>query len=279
MPPELNGRTEERRSGSVRTRLSTRREVHSPARSHASGFTLIELLVAIAIISILAAILFPVFAQAREKARQASCLRNMRQLASATAIYLQDWDAFPMYSFTPGNTLEGPYRWYDQLIPYTRNLQVFGCPSVPRKWGPRVAGRNATYGYNFHYLGNLQPNCWNVPVPEAAIETSADMLVFGDSRGTGTRPCNNQEPSDPDFSNPDCLFNHGYSLDPPVLPPCKNGFGPPLPSSAGRPSLPHDRHNAGANFVFADGHAKWLKSEVVRRDNRYWNGRFPDPRP
>jgi len=243
------------------------------------GFTLIELLVVIAIIAILAAILFPVFAQAREKARATACFSNLRQLGMSVSLYLQDFEAFPMYSFTPGNTLEGPYRWYDQLIPYTRNLQIFNCPSVPRKWGPRVAGRNGSYGYNFHYLGNLQTNCWNVPVHEAVIETPADMLVIGDSRGTGTIPCANELPSDPHFSNPDCLFNHGYSIDPPGLPPCKFGSGPALRSSAGRSSLPHDRHTGGANFVFADGHAKWMRSEVTQRDNRYWNGRYPDPRP
>src|SRR2546429_2857048 len=67
-----------------------------PVRAHRSpgrpGFTLIELLVVIAIIAILAAILFPVFAQAREKARQTSCLSNMKQLSTALIMYVQDYD-------------------------------------------------------------------------------------------------------------------------------------------------------------------------------------------
>jgi prepilin-type processing-associated H-X9-DG protein len=75
------------------------------------------------------------------------------------------------------------------------------------------------------------------------------------------------------------LFNHGYSIDPPVLPPCRSGGGPNAPSSGGRWSIPHDRHFDGANFAFCDGHAKWMRVDTVMQDNRWWNGRFPDPAP
>src|SRR6059058_5661635 len=103
------------------------------------GFTLIELLVVIAIIAILAAILFPVFAQARDKARSAACLSNLKQMGTAWMMYTQDYDElFPKAN--PGNpNNEGPcidmkYRgnwsgWVGNLLqPYTKNSQIFQCP-------------------------------------------------------------------------------------------------------------------------------------------------------
>src|SRR5687767_15125697 len=120
-----------------------------------TGFTLIELLVVIAIIAILAAILFPVFAQAREAARKTSCLSNLRQIGQSVVIYQTDFEAYPMYAIGGVNS----YRWYDQLQPYIRNAQVFICPSAGRKWAYGEPGRNATYGYNYQYLGNTRANC------------------------------------------------------------------------------------------------------------------------
>src|SRR5439155_21394844 len=92
-----------------------------------SGFTLIELLVVIAIIAILAAILFPVFAQAREKARQASCLSNLKQYSAATLMYMQDYDErFPRNSYLQGSCIG---TFYLDVVPYVKNDQVPQCPS------------------------------------------------------------------------------------------------------------------------------------------------------
>lgn len=103
-----------------------------------SAFTLIELLVVIAIIAILAAILFPVFAQAKEAAKKASCVSNSKQNATAVAMYNTDYDgvfAQSAYSTTSANGCVLPgsgakiYSVFDAILPYTKNDQIFTCPS------------------------------------------------------------------------------------------------------------------------------------------------------
>jgi prepilin-type N-terminal cleavage/methylation domain-containing protein/prepilin-type processing-associated H-X9-DG protein len=93
------------------------------------GFTLIELLVVIAIIAVLAAILFPVFAQAREKARQAGCLSNEKQIGTAVLMYAQDYDEqSPPWWYNVPNV--GPVYWHYWLKPYVKSTQVFICPDA-----------------------------------------------------------------------------------------------------------------------------------------------------
>jgi prepilin-type N-terminal cleavage/methylation domain-containing protein/prepilin-type processing-associated H-X9-DG protein len=98
------------------------------------GFTLVELLVVIAVIAILAAILYPVFAVARDKARQASCQSNLKQVGTAVQMYLQDYEGtyptnpWPQGVQNPIQTLDiTPY--YVKLFPYVRNYRLFVCPS------------------------------------------------------------------------------------------------------------------------------------------------------
>ncbi|MBB6053230.1 prepilin-type N-terminal cleavage/methylation domain-containing protein [Armatimonas rosea] len=106
------------------------------------AFTLIELLVVIAIIAILAAILFPVFAQARDKARSAACLSNTKQLALGVYQYAQDYDeTLPV----AGYNAQCRGRWQWQIYPYVKNEQVFTCPNISQQpW-------RATTGVNFNY--------------------------------------------------------------------------------------------------------------------------------
>jgi prepilin-type N-terminal cleavage/methylation domain-containing protein/prepilin-type processing-associated H-X9-DG protein len=105
----------------------------SPRLRGASGFTLIELLVVIAIIAILAAILFPVFARAREKARQASCMSNLKQLGLSLEMYAQDAEGiYPPWGEDGADPDEGPpavWTWDTVILPYMKNQQILVCPS------------------------------------------------------------------------------------------------------------------------------------------------------
>jgi prepilin-type N-terminal cleavage/methylation domain-containing protein/prepilin-type processing-associated H-X9-DG protein len=122
------------------------------------GFTLIELLVVIAIIAILAAILFPVFAQARDRARMSACISNMRQIGTAVMMYAGDYDeTFPYVTFYSAKGNWGAkgdmtYTWKNAIRPYLKNLDVFACPSnpssrsvpgVPNTDGPAKPGMNS----------------------------------------------------------------------------------------------------------------------------------------
>src|SRR5947207_2591254 len=95
------------------------------------GFTLIELLVVLAIISILAGILFPVFAQVRERARQTVCLSNLRQISLAMQVYVQDYDDGlpPVVSRGPEDTKYFSITWMHLLGPYVKDVRVFLDPS------------------------------------------------------------------------------------------------------------------------------------------------------
>jgi prepilin-type N-terminal cleavage/methylation domain-containing protein len=124
------------------------------------GFTLIELLVVIAIIAILAAILFPVFAQAREAARKASCTSNMKQIGLAIQSYCTDYDeTYPPSQAGPNSANAS---WPTILFPYVKNEGVFTCPSGERGLTSRDLGGGVVQNYCGITDTNFIPNMFNL---------------------------------------------------------------------------------------------------------------------
>jgi prepilin-type N-terminal cleavage/methylation domain-containing protein/prepilin-type processing-associated H-X9-DG protein len=212
------------------------------------GFTLIELLVVIAIIAILAAILFPVFARAREKARQTSCLSNMKQIGVAVNMYVQDYDeTYPQkyYGAMPsGQYAEYGFNFRELLLPYIKNDQVWQCPSRP----PTL--RNCHYtGYDWGrgssaWLGRLHGGSYGLNAGRYGRPPGSR-----DEGVAGVKASQIEDVAGTVFvTESDCLFmNPGFTWrdDP---------FG------ADHMAYPH---NDGFNNTYCDGHAKWLKETTV----------------
>jgi len=220
------------------------------------AFTLIELLVVIAIIAILAAILFPVFAQAREKARSIACLSNLKQIGMATRMYSQDYDGLLVPNYLYYSASISPW-WTDLLQPYVKNRNVFVCPNwstsesyVPFPGQPAQKVRWSYGGNNWHWWPNgtgkdpdiIGPQGVNrvglyYSISEASVEFPANTLYFLDAIG--------EELWSPLY--------HDY---------CNNGKGydqPMMYQGYLARGLVHFRHSGGFNATFVDGHAKWLR--------------------
>jgi prepilin-type N-terminal cleavage/methylation domain-containing protein/prepilin-type processing-associated H-X9-DG protein len=205
------------------------------------GFTLIELLVVIAIIAILAAILFPVFARAREKARQASCQSNLKQLVLAILMYAQDYDeALPHYSnfrnHTTGSWGVRNSTWYYNIYPYVKNTQAYVCPSEPT--------RSVGYAWNIDYIGYASSSSVRVPPTKLSdIVNASNTLLLLDCAGYAGMYKPNRW-----LLNPS---SYGYLYD---------------------VYLPWVQvHNGGPNVGFADGHVKWMQANDVMMNDDLWN--------
>ncbi len=211
-------------------------------RATQAGFTLIELLVVIAIIAILAAILFPVFAKAREKARQASCTSNLKQIGLAFAQYATDHDGrLPTYCDGRSGIYPNGLWWFHVIQPYMMNGQILQCPSGPKQvWPPTpttlypVAQLPLSYAFTCMNQccsrwrdGGLQ-GClfdWECfPATDTYWQETAEDIVLVEN---------------------DALWPYVRGRQNPAC----------LPVS--------DRHNGGSNVLFLDWHVKWYRQELI----------------
>ncbi len=212
--------------------------------SNRRGFTLIELLVVIAIIAILAAILFPVFARAREKARQASCQSNLKQLVLALNMYTSDTEeTFPPNYHVTGSpvTLEGgrvvnaggALFWMQEIYPYVKNGGIFNCPTHPGLWNGYYWDIEPHYGYN-RWLGRYHPKSTlsgsGEPTRVAYVKAPAETPAIMD--GVYYLAC------------PDSTDNGLYNA-----------------------ALPCALHQGFAGMSFVDGHVKAVKVEDWTTNN------------
>jgi prepilin-type N-terminal cleavage/methylation domain-containing protein/prepilin-type processing-associated H-X9-DG protein len=214
-------------------------------KSSANGFTLIELLVVIAIIAILAAILFPVFAQARAKARQISCLSNQKQLGTALSMYVQDYDeTLPAQTFDYNDDEKGIWNL---IMPYTKNMEIWTCPSQRQFLSQGQSGSG----------GVVTDRCFRVflggVVKNASVGLNLNVFPYRDTTGAdwggGASSSSFQVWSLAALGRPSntvCFFDSRWP-----------GTGRSRNFIALNIGIPaKTRHTNTCNVVYADGHAK-----------------------
>jgi prepilin-type N-terminal cleavage/methylation domain-containing protein/prepilin-type processing-associated H-X9-DG protein len=236
------------------------------------GFTLIELLVVIAIIAILAAILFPVFAKAREKARQISCVSNLKQISLGMMQYSQDNDEIMVNAWigSPGISDPNPaapcYKWMDAIFPYVKSTQIFHCPDdsgIQTSTGQFVNYQNlggpdnkhfGSYAINSAYWGQGTPNtgpgntAGTTGTPLASLASPATTIWVGDGSGSYQVDWQNQaQVANPIFTRGGLTYfgNPGY-------------FDPNQNNQLGEGALVA-RHTEFINVAYCDGHAKSVR--------------------
>jgi prepilin-type N-terminal cleavage/methylation domain-containing protein/prepilin-type processing-associated H-X9-DG protein len=236
------------------------------------GFTLIELLVVIAIIAILAAILFPVFAQARERARMTACVSNMRQIGSAVIMYTQDYDETFPYAFFHGNkggTPDPSYVWKNAIRPYLKSLDVLACPSNPYshpkpgvpKVNPPTPGSNS--------LGWENEPEQRMPISYSMSTCSATWYSADTPQGKvnpSLRQAQITRPSDTLFIC-ESTWGQGDMHAQWLWTNCPGVFA-------------HSTGKVG-NFIFYDGHVKskkWLATLYPMNQNNWELNPNPDPK-
>jgi prepilin-type N-terminal cleavage/methylation domain-containing protein/prepilin-type processing-associated H-X9-DG protein len=231
------------------------------------GFTLIELLVVIAIIAILAAILFPVFAQAREKARAISCLSNTKQMGLAFKMYIQDYDEkYPAVYDDSAGYPDGRIMWADKISPYIKNRGLFQCPSQTHMVdpyptpGPVNNLQGTRYSMNM-WDGWSWPEGWqssNYPLGDGALRHPSETgLLFESSNAWWCHWLvlpwfNNCSQTATWGGVGTCAFQDA------------GGGRKMLVGVLGETIYPV--HNNGCNVTFCDGHAKYRAIESMQYD-------------
>lgn len=241
-------------------RSSPRNPGIKPGKSGA--FTLIELLIVIAIIAILAAILFPVFAKAREKARQASCLSNEKQIGLAILQYVQDYDEkYPGFASTAG-TNHGA-GWVPGMMPYNKSNGVLKCPDDATAQTTNPTTYPVSYGINTNV-------CDVAGFAQAALSSVAKtILLFEDvNKQVDTTLINN--PPNGGYPQDAGAAGVGYSGDGTgkfaggawhYATGYLGGITPATPTDFD--NQPLGRHTDGSTFLLADGHVKWARGSNV----------------
>jgi prepilin-type N-terminal cleavage/methylation domain-containing protein/prepilin-type processing-associated H-X9-DG protein len=299
--PSPTGHSGDGSQAAIRPRLTGLRRL---------AFTLIELLVVIAIIAILAAILFPVFAQAREKARQVSCLSNLKQIALATLMYSQDYDEKYFSGWGSGGGPEpGVIVWRVQILPYvkmggrtpqnTNDVYDPTIPTVPLFQCPDTTYMAKTsYGYNLNEMCNSWAQCQFCGKSQADIKAPAQLVMFADAAAFSASAPNDQFYTDGSgLCNRSSITNDPNTCGPFRFDPLKwkpnagNDSGNwascdtnlSVPGTGGDSDWiqnggrrPYFLHNNRTNAAFADGHVKSvpaasLNVQVGSRDDIWHN--------
>jgi prepilin-type N-terminal cleavage/methylation domain-containing protein/prepilin-type processing-associated H-X9-DG protein len=217
-------------------------------RARSRAFTLIELLVVIAIIAILAAILFPVFAQAREKARTASCQSNLKQFSLSVLMYAQDYDeTLPIWVAVDGTRPLKYARWDALILPYVKNVQIFRCPTVKR-W----AGAGTTYTYN-RQLGEYVDPAKSRLIGSAALPPCFTGIPYGRPVASVAQPSQVVLLTDGDPERDTRIFGDATAM--PGIRIVSRNYHPD--------NIFDQRHGDGDNIAFVDGHVKWYKTRTL----------------
>ena len=235
------------------------------ARSVRGGFTLIELLVVIAIIAILAGMLLPALARAKEKGKATSCINSLRQMAIAQQLYMTDNDSRYAFTFQVRGNNDFRKAWFNFLMPYQGTTNLMICPSRTKKFKellalyPSEKGDIAVsnYAYNFALGGCDWPNVWDAkvwtPKRDSSVRNPSATVMMTDS---GTRPTNTTDPNRAVTEKSPEKAGAWIVHDPAKDDPCTGCV-----TAAGDPNWggPQPRHNTRSAIAFADSHVESLK--------------------